>query len=492
MIRWRAETTPHAEGLVGTRSRWTWAGVDTSVRAISTGLIRAGAMPGEHVALYRAKTAESILAVWGIQAAGCVVVPVDAQGAADAVQSVLTTAEVKFAICDQRLVERLPTEVAPLDVEQLLATTPIDTAISRQADDRAYLIFTSGSTGVPKGIVHTNASALAYAQLVVDTYRFTTDDRIAGMSPLHFDMSTLELYAAPLAGSAIVVMDEVLMRFPASFVARSAAEQVTVWYTVPFFLQQVAARGALDQHEQSLRWLLYGGEPYTAAQLRTLCEGLPTDLWVSNVYGPAEVNQCTVWSAPVHAIDPTWDDIPIGGAWAGARVAIVDEHGLPVTNGSQGELLVQATTAMSGYWKLPELTADRFRERPDLGPGRWYSTGDVVWTDSHGVLHYAGRSDHQVKIRGMRFELEGIEAVLATAPGVLHAVAGANADADGVVAAVVTLGQPVNADDVLSWARARLHPTVVPIRLVQYEQFPTTQSGKINRRQVRAELKGTP
>jgi hypothetical protein len=157
--------------------------------------------------------------------------------------------------------------------------------------------------------------------------------------------------------ATVVVMDEALMRFPASFSQRSVAERVTVWYTVPFFLQQLASRGALDQHDlSSLRWLLYGGEAYSPAALDALLHQLHADVAISNVYGPAEVNQCTVWSFTRDELDMTAADVPLGDAWGGARLAVVDDDGEPVVEGEAGELLVAATTAMAGYWRQPELT----------------------------------------------------------------------------------------------------------------------------------------
>jgi amino acid adenylation domain-containing protein len=485
---------PHAEALVGSARRWTWAEVHAACVHLADELHLLGVRPGQHVAVHRAKTAESLLAVWGVLAAGAVVVPVDAQLAPEVTAGMFASADVVAVLVDRRSAGRVPAHLPVLDVAAVVAAAPATAAahrhrVERAPDDVAYLIFTSGSTGVPKAIVHTHASALAYASLVVDTYGLGPDDRVSGMSPLHFDMSTLELYAAPLAGSTVVVMDEALMRFPASFSQRASAERVTVWYTVPFFLQQLAARGALDQHDLgSLRWLLYGGEAYSPAALGALLDQLPPTLTVGNVYGPAEVNQCTVWNVTPHGLDREAADVPLGDAWGGSQLAVVDPDGRPVPDGEPGELVVTATTAMQGYWRQPELTARTFRERPELGPGRWYSTGDLVRRDEHGQLRYLGRRDHQVKIRGTRLELDGVEAVLGNGPGVLHVVAGPTPGADGIVAVVVPADDRFDEDALVAYARERLHPAAVPVRVIRTDHLPRTGSGKIDRRRVRAHL----
>ena len=121
----------------------------------------------------------------------------------------------------------------------------------------------------------------------------TSTDRVAGIAPFHFDQATFELYAAPLARAAVVVMGEAHVRFPASFTQRSEAERVTVWYSVPSLFQQVHDRGAMaDRDLSDLRLILYGGEPYPGGALAALMAELPR-VSVTNVYGPAEVNECT-------------------------------------------------------------------------------------------------------------------------------------------------------------------------------------------------------
>ena len=145
------------------------------------------------------------------------------------------------------------------------------------------------------------------------------------MNPLHFDMSTLELYAAPLAGCTIVVMSESDLQFPAGLTERSAEHRVSIWYSVPFLLRGVVARGGLDRRPlPALRSVLYGGEPYPAGALRELMVALP-GVSVTNVYGPAEVNACSH-----HHIDHPNEidaDIPIGRPWDGVEFRVIDEDG---------------------------------------------------------------------------------------------------------------------------------------------------------------------
>jgi acyl-coenzyme A synthetase/AMP-(fatty) acid ligase len=144
---------------------------------------------------------------------------------------------------------------------------------------------------------------------------------------------------------------------------------------------------------------------------------------------------------------------------------------------------------MRGYWQLDKLTAARMRPNGDRAP--WYRTGDIVSRDADGLLVFRGRRDHQVKIRGVRLELEAIESVLADAPGVLHAVAGPATigDATAVVAAVVPVSDgELDVDELRVWCRERLPAIAVPRVFHRRTRLASNASGKIDVAAVRADL----
>jgi amino acid adenylation domain-containing protein len=503
-----AAARPEAVALIGFDTERTWAAVEARTASLAASLLAAGVVPGDRVAVARRKGPESFEAVHGILRAGAVVVPIDPLAPPAAARLVLRDAAVRAVVGDARTVTALDPWTAVDDLAVVIVeggdvggrAVPWTDAVGRPADaalptvagdDVAYIIYTSGSTGRPKGIVHTHRSAMAYAERAVTEYALTCADRLAGMNPLHFDMSTLELYAAPLAGATVVVMAEAHLQFPASFTARSADQAVTIWYTVPFLLRSVVERGGLDRRPlPTLRSVLYGGEPYPGASLRRLMEALP-GVRVVNVYGPAEVNACTH-----HHVDrpaDVGDDVPIGRPWAGADVRVVDDHGHDVGPGEPGELWVSTPTVMRGYWRLDDLSRARLHRRaaaPD-----WYATGDVVVLDDDGVLWFRGRRDHQVKVRGVRLELEAIEGVLTDAPDVVHAVAAASGppgDASHIVAAVVLrAGARPDPASLRRWCGERLPSIAVPRSFTYRPDMPSTASGKIDRAAVRAALRDT-
>jgi acyl-coenzyme A synthetase/AMP-(fatty) acid ligase len=282
----------------------------------------------------------------------------------------------------------------------------------------------------------------------------------------------------------VVVVPDALLRFPASTSELIERERVTVWYSVPYILRQLVERGALDQRDlSSLRWILFGGEVYPPGELAALMAAIPS-VRVSNVYGPAEVNQCTYFhlDEPPAADDP----VPIGRAWPETELLIVGEDREPVPDGAPGELLVATTTMMAGYWKRPDLTAASIDERDGR---RWYRTGDLVRRRSDGELEFLGRADNQVKIRGQRVELEAVDAVLLDTPGVREGgVVIDRSGTDHELVAGVVVEPGADATSIARAMSARLPGAAVPTTIVALDSIPRSPNGKIDRSALVTEL----
>ncbi len=498
----------HAPALTDGTTAWSWAQYVDLVARTAGALAGVGVERGDRVGVHLTKSVYSFVAVHAVLRAGAVMVPVDPLAPVDLAAGVLADAGVEVVISDARpavlepLVERatpfalvLPrAATAPgADTGAAAVLTATDIAAAAPAplpvldpDEPAYIIYTSGSTGRPKGIVHTHRSAMAYALAGAEAYELAVDDRMVNIAPLHFDQSTFELYSAPLVGAAVIVVPDPVLRFPASVASLVEAERGTVWYSVPHLLVQMVARGALAEKDlSSLRWILFGGETFPPRQLAELMRLVPSAR-LSNVYGPAEVNQCTRYDldAPPVGDDP----VPIGRAWPAARLRLVDTDtplgsGSDVPVGEPGVLLVASDTMMAGYWGRDDLTASAIVD-DDEGV-RWYVTGDLVVENAAGDLVFLGRVDNQVKLRGHRIELEAVDAVLGDVEGVEAATTVVVRPADGddaLVALVVAAG---DATAVVERARielrARLPRYAVPSEVRAVAELPRTSSGKVDR-----------
>lgn len=497
----------------------TYGELVTRSNRLATALRADGVRPGDLVGILMGKSPETPVAVHGILAAGAGYVPIDPSAPAARQAAITADCRLRHVVTDPSRAERArrlapavnattggplhlygaddaPAEPGPGSIHQVSwaeVATKADRRPSPGADsDRtAYVIFTSGSTGTPKGIVHTHRSGLAYAEMAAEMYGLRADDRLSNFPPLHFDQSTFDFFSGPLVGATTVLIGTEHQLVPASLAQLIEAERLTVWYSVPLALVQLLLYGALDKRDHtSLRWVIYGGEPFPLGHLRDLMAAWPQARF-SNCYGPAETNQCTY-----HHVEPLGDadvtagrGVPIGRACPGMDVLVVSPDGEPVEPGEVGELIVHSPTTMVGYWERPAADRAAFLDRPGPdGPRRYYRTGDLARLDEADRLEFLGRRDRQVKARGHRVELDEVEAVLASHDGVAEvAVTGTPGDDPGEGALIVAhvSGRPGTALDPRSLRRhasGRLPRYAVPTSIHLVDEFPRTTSGKVDYR----------
>lgn len=471
-------------------------------------LTELGVKRGDRVGVFLDASLETPIAVYGIMSAGAVFVPLDVNAPSARIAYVLNDCGIRQIISGKkqsRSLNKVLEENTPLEVvigmqeklrvktvswEEVAMISESQTVSVRMLeDDLAYIMYTSGTTGTPKGIMHSHRSGLAYAKLSMDLYDVKSSDILANHSPLHFDISTMGYFTMPLAGGTTVLIPETHKLIPASLSQLIEKEKITIWYSVPLALTQLLQRGALqDRKIDALRWVLFGGEPFPAKHLRSLMQ-----LWnkaeFSNVYGPAEVNQCTYLNL---SEAPENDDaIPLGHVWNNTEVLIVDSDDSELPDGETGELLVRTATMMKGYWGKPELSRKAFfrRERFPNAEEIFYRTGDLVWRKTDGQLMFAGRRDRQLKIRGYRVELDEVESVLIAHPYVLEtAVYGVkNEDEQAVEAIVVLNDSNVEAgENIKEFLAARLPGYALPQKIFFTEKIPRTPAGKIDYKQLKS------
>jgi amino acid adenylation domain-containing protein len=463
-----------------------------------------GVRRGDRVGLYFQKSIESAIALYAVMQAGAAYVPLDPAAPTSRTRAVLQQCGARVLISHDAQAGKLP-EVVCEGLETVIGpakalgshVTTVPWSEAMQADpapacvahasemDLAYIIFTSGSTGAPKGIMHTHRSGLSYSRMAGALYGLTPDDRLASLSPLHFDMSTFDYLCGPQHGATTMIVPDPYTKLPASLSELVQDEALTIWYSVPFALTQMLLYGAMEAHDlSSLRWVLFGGEPFAPKHLAALTDQLPRARF-SNVYGPAEINQCTHFHLP-----PRWREAdgqpPIGTECANVDALILDEAGQPVDPGQTGELIVKSPAVMRGYWGRDDLNDKTLIRRPGAGgvADLWLRTGDLASRRADGLLCFHGRADRQVKVRGYRVELDEVEDALASHPAVEEAAAFPVrlSEALTVIEAAVTAqpGRALASEDLLRHASARLPAYAVPARLDVVESFPRTSSGKID------------
>lgn len=502
-----AEKAPDHPALRCKGVDMSYRDLDRESNRLAHALLAAGLRKHERVGIYMHKSLELGVAIYGILKAGGVFVPLDAFAPIARTGFMLEDCQIRFLVTSDLLagkVAELPEEQRP----QLFGASPRDGLVARGWEDigrfpasppdvdlidqdLGYIMYTSGSTGQPKGMMHTHHGSVSYARWGALHVSLGPNDKVASHAPLHFDLSIFDFFSTVQAGATVVLVPEPVTKFPASWTGYVESEGISVVFTVPFTLIEMLHRGTMDRFDlSSLRWILFGGEPFPPKHLRELMAKLP-DVQFTNVYGPAEAPSCTCFDV----VEITSDDepIPIGTASRNSEALILDDEDRECGVGEPGELCIRSSTLMKGYWNRPQLN-DRaffFRESDGPFPHVYYRTGDVVLRHEDGLLRFLGRKDRMVKTRGHRVELDEVELALTAHDSVSEAAAFTipdGAGSRGIVAAVtIHPDRPATEAELRLAAKNRLPGYAVPEEILIVDDLPRTSTGKIDRNRLTTE-----
>ncbi|MBM7369547.1 amino acid adenylation domain-containing protein/non-ribosomal peptide synthase protein (TIGR01720 family) [Gordonia hydrophobica] len=470
----------------GTGASCTYAELDEASNRLARWLIGKGVGPERPVAVAIGRSVELLTSIWAVAKTGGAYVPVDPEYPADRVTAMVEDSAAVLGLSVNASGD-LPSrgfEWATLDE---VATASEVAAMSADAIDpserlgtisvstMAYIIYTSGSTGRPKGVAVTHSGLANFAAQESTRLNAGQGPVVLGFASPSFDASVLEYLLATVNGGTLAYRPADAVGGPEleRFIAETGA---THTFLTPSVLS------TLDPARvPSLKSIAAGGEAVPQPVVDRWAEAVE----FHNLYGPTETTIGITISDAMSVGDP----VRLGGPIGGVDLMVLDDRLRPVPIGLPGELYVLGGALSRGYLDRPGLTAERFTANPHGAPGaRMYRTGDVVrWTHAPNgslTLEYTGRSDDQVKLRGLRIELGEIEAVLAdyehVASAVVIGVGGSVASA--LACYVVPAGAGFNVDDLRAFASRRLPAYMVPSAFTILDELPLTPVGKLDKR----------
>ncbi len=488
----RVRAAPQSPAVESADHAWTYAELNARANRVAHWLGARGIGPEQPVAVALPRGTDQVAVALGVLKAGAAYMPIDLDYPADRVTYMVTDAAPAVLLTTRAaagdLPADLPADVVAIDVPEVAEAwregPDIDPAVPLRPAHPAYVIYTSGSTGRPKGVAVTHTGLAALSATHVARFAVTEDSRVLQSASPSFDAAFWELVMALTTGATLVVPSQA--RPVAGELARALAEHRVTHATIP-----PSVLGTLPDDAprtlSGLRVLAVAGEACPPALAARWAPGRT----LVNAYGPTETTVCASASAPL-----TGDRVPIGTAVTDTRLLVLDTRLAPVPPGAPGELYVAGPGLARGYLGRTDLTAARFTADPYGPPGtRMYRTGDVVREGADGQLEYLGRSDDQVKVRGLRIEPGEIEAVLGEHHGVARVavVVRENRGAAQLVGYVVPTGTGtgtdadidlaagVSAKDLRAFAARRLPDFMVPSAFVLLEALPLTPNGKLDK-----------
>lgn len=519
-VRDRADAAAADVALVMGDTALTYGDVQESATRLALMLRDSGCRPGDRVCLLASKRPASIVAMLAVLEAGCAYVPVDVASPAPRVALIIASAEPRAVLATAdaaRLLDELISlralgaEVAlgwlepePPQGERLqtafserdwrsLPCEPLPRSVG--ADAMAHILFTSGSTGRPKGVVITHRNVTAFVDWAVAHFGTRPSDRVSGHPPLHFDLSTFDVYGTFAAGAQLHLVPPVTSLTPRGLAEYIRGSELTQWFSVPSALTYMAKFGVVEQNDfPTLERLLWCGEVLPTPVLSQLMTRLP-HVRFTNLYGPTEAtiasSHHTVTAPPADVTVP----VPIGVACDAEELMVLDPDLRPVAPGEIGELYIGGAGLSPGYWRDPERTREAFIPDPRRSDERIYRTGDLARMDDEGLFHFLGRADSQIKSRGYRIELGEIETALNAVDGVREcAVVGVDTDGfegTAICCAYAAAGEAASRPAALRAELAKVLPSyMLPARWARLDALPKNLNGKIDRRALRERFAG--
>jgi epothilone synthetase B len=427
----QAAERPGSPAVITSVRTLTYEQILRQARRLGRTLRSGGVTPGSLVAVVMDKGWEQVAAVLGIQLAGAAYLPVDPCLPAERRAYLLGHGEVRIAMTQPWLDSSLgwPPHISRLCVaEDAFADNnggsdgPLTPPLG--PGDLSHVIYTSGSTGQPKGVMIEHRSVVNRITDVNRRLEIGPRDRVLALTALHHDLSVYDIFGVLAAGAAMVIPDADRVRDPGHWAGLMATGEVTIWNSVPAFLQMLVEyiEARTERPEllpRFLRAVVLAGDwiPVTLPErLRRLA---PQAQFIASG-GPTETTIWDIWN-PVQDVDPDWLSIPYGRPMDNTRYHVLNQLLEPRPVWVPGQLCIAGAGLARGYWRDDDKTRERFVTYPDTSE-RVYLSGDIGRYLPDGSIEFLGRDDSQVKIGGHRIELGEVEAALRQHPDVRDAI----------------------------------------------------------------------
>ncbi|WP_431900907.1 amino acid adenylation domain-containing protein [Amycolatopsis thermoflava] len=476
MVEEQAARTPDAVAVEFHDRSLTYAELNTKANHLARRLVAAGVGPERTVGMHWERSLELVVGLLAVEKAGGAFVPLEpswpdrriAEVAASSRFTAILSGPEHDGPVRELGVPVVHVDLAGEDQENLGVRVP--------PEGLAYVIYTSGSTGTPKGAMIRHRAITHRLLWQREMLGFGPGDAALFKAPMGFDISINEVFLPLVTGGKLVIAEPRGERDIEYLLSLIERHRVTFTYLPSSILDLLVGLDGFAERGRSLKHVWCGGEvltPELFARFRTVSDAI-----MYHGYGPAEA---TIGVSHVVYRDASAvrKAVSIGHPNGNTRLYVLDRHLRQVPVGVPGELYAGGVYLGRGYINDPKRTADHFVADPFGPPGsRLYRTGDLARWQPDGTLEFLGRADNQVKIRGMRVELEEIEAVLEQHEGVRRAVVLVRDEPKRLVG--YCLGAEV--DGLGDWLRTRLPEHMVPRRFVFLDEFPLMPSGKVNRK----------
>jgi amino acid adenylation domain-containing protein len=494
LVARQAQRRPHATAIVYGAKRLSYGELDAASNRLARALVEAGCRKGDRVCFLYPKKPAAMVWMLGILKAGAMHVPLDVASPAERLRRIVSSCEPRFVLAAgpaAKLAAEIGARIAWMEDMAPAGLRPAFTLkdVARESsgpvscgtgpEDAAHILFTSGSTGIPKGVVITHANVMAFVTWGLKHFGLDQTDRVSGHTPLHFDLSTYDIFGAYAAGAELHVVPLETALLPHRLAEWIRVSRLTQWFSVPSVLNYMAKVDAVRENDfPELRRVMWCGEVLPTPVLMHWMKRLPHARF-TNLYGPTETTIASSYYDVPSCPQSSTEIIPIGSACDGEEILLLDN-----------EIHIAGVGLSPGYWRDTEKTAAAFIPHPHRPGERIYRTGDLGRLRADGLVELIGRADTQIKSRGYRIELGEIEAALASLAclreSAVVAIPSEGFEQWQICCAYV--GSEASSSQIRTELSRLIPGYMMPSRWQSYAALPRNANGKVDRPQLRKDF----
>ena len=500
LIEKQAILKPNKDAVIGCDKKYNYKEFNEACNKVAHFLVDSGIKFEDKVVMMMPRIADAYVVRQGIIKSGGAFVPIDPKYPRDRIEYIITNSDSKVLVSTKNIIEEKKklfkdTNIKAIAIEDILKTDKIDNLdLDIPQSNLAYMIYTSGSTGKPKGVMISHHNLVNYvldgSNLGTSLYRNIPNDGAIGCSFASFSFdASLQEECVPLThGYTAVIASEEEIENPLKLADTLIKNKVNIMFMTPSFVSNFID---VKEFVDALRnfYVLDMGAEAVPAELCQKLRDLGVNALIYNGYGPTE----TTITCTYHKVTDKY--VTIGKPFANTEVYMLDKAGHILPINAIGDLTIAGDSVGIGYYKLPDKTLKAFI---NVMGKRAYRSGDLARYNSEGNIEFFGRLDNQVKLRGLRVELDEIEKVLNSYEGITRSiilVKTNNVDGD-YLAAYFTANKEIDKNDLVNHMAKSLTPYMVPKALMQLDKIPLTPNGKIDKKalpeiEVKKEKKNT-
>lgn len=472
--------------------------LDRRSTLISSFMINRKIENGSFIGIMIEDRIELISVIIGTLKARCVFMPLDTWWLPDdAIRERFKSTDTRFVFCDKENEKRLKQifkkdkrngNIFLINDEFYRKNNghPGEKAkITYDNQDPVYVCFTSGTTGTPNAVIGKNISLLHFIEWQSETFGVNPSSRVSQLAAAGFDIYLRNIFLPLLCGAAICIPEnkkQVMVRD--KLVKWIDENKITLIDCAPTIFNIFNGESLTPKHFAHLKYIILAGEPVNPYKLKNWYEIFDDRIQLVNAYGPTET---TLFKACyfIQKNDIERNNIPVGKPIRNARMILLDKDMKICTLGQTGEIHIRTPYMTLGYHNNQELNARKFVQNPFTRKNEViYKSGDLGRELPGGNIEILGRVDRQIKIRGIRIELEEIEYQLQKYTKIeeVTVIVKEDRNKEKYLCAYFTSDQKVTSSELRKYLLKILPKYMVPSHFIKVKDFPLTSNGKIDRK----------